>query len=109
MDTPIQGRRRDTQTRRAWRAVAALGAVLASASLLVSVLLFSEVQENRVTAVETTCLETEKVKADGRAILKKFGVDRMELPRHPDGSHAFDALSISCEERARLIVDPPND
>jgi predicted PurR-regulated permease PerM len=67
----------------------------------------AQVTRNRPEVLETLCLEDERLKADLRSILRRFGVSRSELPAHADGSRALDPVAGGCAFRAQELVDPP--
>lgn len=69
--------------------------------------LLTQTNLNRVETATVVCEATERVKKDLRAVLKGFNVDRRQLPRHRDGSYAFDALRGSCRAYAKRLVRPP--
>jgi hypothetical protein len=95
--------------RSAWRALIVIALMVASLNFLLTVVLFVKVQENRVSAIEQTCLAIEDLKSDVRNTLNGFHTPINRLPKHADGTRAFQPISISCKELAEKLVSPPKE
>jgi hypothetical protein len=94
--------------RKAWRFLVVLSCILSAATLLLSVVLFTKIQNNRVESAERTCLAIEDLKTDVRNTLLRFHTNLDSLPKHADGTRAFQKASVSCNTIAKNIVNPPN-